>query len=139
MHHHAAPATAKRRPGLLPASGAALLAALVVVLSLAGGSPLFHAWLHSPAADCPARAPGCPSHAHEQDAPAPGAPDGDHVCAVTLFAQGVHLTVALAAPAPVTISLHETAPAAPRENRLAAPPHLRPHTHAPPMAATVPV
>jgi hypothetical protein len=137
MHRHAAPATAKHRPGLLPASGAALLAALVVLLSLAAGSPLFHAWLHSPAAERPAHAHGDSAHAH--DAPAPGAPDNDHACAVTLFVQGVHLTAPLAAPAPVAIALHEAVPAAPRENRLAAPPHLRPHTHAPPKADAAPV
>ncbi|OAM90233.1 hypothetical protein OH491_20265 [Termitidicoccus mucosus] len=131
MQRRAAPATAKRRPGLLPASGAALLAALVVLLSLAGGSPLFHAWLHSPAAECPAHASGDSGHAH--DAPAPGAPDNDHACAITLFAQGVHLTAPLAAPTPIAVALRETTPAAPRETRLATPPHLRPHTHAPPV------
>ncbi|MDR0353609.1 MAG: hypothetical protein LBI02_09795 [Opitutaceae bacterium] len=131
MQRRAAPATPERRPGLLPASGAALLAALVLLLSLAGGSPLFHAWLHSPMAECPAHAPGAPGHAH--DAPAPGAPDGDHACAVTLFAQGVQLTAPLAAPAPDAAIFRETPPIAPRETRLATPPHLRPHTHAPPV------
>jgi hypothetical protein len=131
MHRPDSPATAKHRPGLLPASGAALLAALVLLLSLAGGSPLFHAWLHSPAAEGPAHAHGNAGHAH--DAPAPGTPDNDHACAVTLFAQGVQLAAPLAAPAPVAVALRETTPAAPREIRRPAPPHLRPHTHAPPV------
>lgn len=130
MHRPDSPTAATRRPGPLPAPGALVLAALVLVLSLAAGSPLFHAWLHSAAAECPARAPGGSGHAH--DATAPLAPDNDHACAVTLFAQGVRLTAALAAPAPVAVALHETAPSAPRETSLAAPPHLRPHSHAPP-------
>ncbi|MDR2676183.1 MAG: hypothetical protein LBC18_15300 [Opitutaceae bacterium] len=158
MQRHAAPPAAKHRPGLLPASGAALLAALVLLLSLAGSSPRFHAWLHSPAAECPAHAHGARGPAHgapatthgtsapdahgapdAPGAPAHGAPDGDHACAVTLFAQGVHLAAALAASAPVAVAFHAAAPAAPRENHPVAPPHLRPPAHAPPKAAPVPV
>ncbi len=131
--HRLHPATAKHRPGPLTAACSALLAALVLLLSLAAGSPLFHAWLHHspPAAECPAHARGNSGRAH--DAPASGAPDGYHACAVTLFAQGVHLNAALAAPEPGTDVLYEAAPIAPREHRPATPPHLRPHSHAPPV------
>ncbi|AOS43822.1 hypothetical protein Verru16b_00880 [Lacunisphaera limnophila] len=106
--------TSTPSPGFLARSTAAFLAALVLALGLLSASPAWHAWIHGHD-DC-----GHPREVVAEGAPHPfaiplgsaakgpagcTAPVGepDHVCAVTLFAQG--LTVLILAVLPLSYPL----------------------------------
>jgi len=95
--------------------------ALVLALGAMAANPALHALAHADAAAC---AHGDHGHA---SAPA-GTAAADHVCAITLFAQGLALTAPISVPPAMPVVWHELIPASVEEPLLTVPRFL----HAPP-------
>ncbi len=92
-------------------------AALVLLLGIAASSPTLHAL----------------AHAHtDSDHSMPGSAEAADTCAIVLFGQGVALTVAAAAPTPLTAAWHELIFSATGELFLVAPPYLHLPERGPP-------
>ncbi len=107
---------------------AALLAGLVFALGLLAWMPEVHARLHHPAAD-----QAC-SSAHKDASDTHSAPEGEHGCVVTLFAQGLPTPVAAPVALPPRVLAETTLPTAPESAPAAAPDRLHPPALAPPAA-----
>jgi hypothetical protein len=115
-------------PSLLRRLLAAGGAALVFALGLMAVDPSLHALAHAHPHD--SGHAGCPHH-HHADLPADDAKE--HTCAVVLFAQGVALTAAAAAPEIRAVVWHKFFPVAVGEIFLTAPRYLLQPERGPPV------
>lgn len=113
---------------------AVLMAGLVLALGLLAHLPSVHAWLHH------GSHAGHGHHAHTtkplNELPAPGAPDQEAACAITLFAQGLPGPLPppeLRAPEAIALALPPAPPLEVLDPE--APAYLHPPGQAPPLAA----
>lgn len=95
--------------------------ALVLALGAMAVNPALHALAHVNDA-------GCKHGDHGHDSVPTDAAAADHVCAITLFAQGLALTAPISVPPAMPVVWHELIPASVEEPLLTVPRFL----HAPP-------
>lgn len=88
--------------------------ALVLTLGAMAVNPALHAWVHDAQS-------GCGHHHHQHDSTPTQAADGDHVCAATLFAQGLTLVAPVTIPPAAAVVWSESFPVAVEESLLPAP------------------
>ena len=110
---------------------AAGCAALVLLLGLMAVNPALHDLAHQSAS---ADKPACAHQDHGPATPPADQTKGGHVCAVTLFAQGLALATPLVAPDTTPVAWHDLIFSAVEEPLLTAPRYLHQPERGPPVA-----
>ena len=110
---------------------AAGCAALVLLLGLMAVNPVLHDLAHQAAT---AGRPACAHQDHGHATPPADQTNGNHVCAVTLFARGLALATPVVAPDATPVAWHDLIFSAVEEPLLTAPRYLHQPERGPPVA-----
>jgi len=109
---------------------AAGCAGLVLLLGLMAVNPALHDLAHRIATD---DKPACAHHEHGHATPPADQTTNGHVCAVTLFAHGLDLTIPVVAPVATPVAWHDLIFPAVEETLLTAPRYLHQPERGPPL------